>query len=124
MLGAQMAAQRNAAIPALETHHIFRLIDSGERSLGDVKRGGCDGLFSALGIKFGRSILDIVTTGVCYVGSEVAIVVQAAPVFAMLVACNLLIPKASWPDGAPLSLAVRPMYLLGSGQLVPRSSDS
>ena len=42
----------------------------------------------------------------------------------MLVACNLLIPKASWPDGVPLSLVARPMYLPGSGQLVLRLSDS
>jgi len=100
----------------------------GERSLGDVKRGGCDVLFSAvdidIGIKFGRWILDMVTTGRFNVGSLFAIVVRAAPVFAMHVARNLLIPKASWQDGAPLSLVARPMYLPGSGQLVPRLSDS
>ena len=50
--------------------------------------------------------------------------VQAAPVFAMPVACNLLIPKASWQDGAPLSRVARPMYLLGSGQLMLRLSDN
>ena len=43
------------------------------------------------------------------------IVVQAVPGFAMLVACNLLIPKASWQDDALLSLVARPMYLPGSG---------
>jgi hypothetical protein len=50
--------------------------------------------------------------------------VPSVPVVAMLVACNLLIPKASWPDGVPLSLVARPMYLPGSGQLVLRLSDS
>jgi hypothetical protein len=47
--------------------------------------------------------------------TTVAIVVQAAPVSAILVACNQSIPKASWRDGALLSLVAHPMYLPGSG---------
>jgi len=74
--------------------------------------------------RFGMSSIWGITAGMCRAGSWFAIVVQAAPVLAILVACNLLIPKASSQDGAPLSLVARPMYLLGSGQLVPRLFDN
>ena len=46
--------------------------------------------------------------------SPSAIVVPMAPVLAMLVSCTQSIRKASWQDGAPLSLVAHPMYLQGS----------